>query len=381
MKTRVQEEFKAHFGDGAALYASPGRVNLIGEHTDYNLGFVLPGAIDKAVYVAIKPSDGKTSRIKSANYDSTIETDLVTGEMPSQFWARYVYGVVQEMHKRGAAVPAFDCVIGGDVPQGAGLSSSAALESAVGYALNDLFGLGFSRRDLAYIGQMTEHNYIGVRCGIMDQFASLFGERDKVIKLDCRSLEYEAEPFSPEGCRLVLIDSMVKHSLASTEYNVRRAQCEAGISIISAHVAGIESLRDVTADMLEQYRAEMDEVVYRRCRYVIDENERLLAACEALKNGDYDQFGVKIFESHRGLQHDYEVSCAETDFLVDAAARTRGVLGARMMGGGFGGCVISLVKNADYENYTESAIERFELKYGLTPRVIDVVIGDGAHKL
>jgi len=251
MKTKIQEKFKAMFGDGASLFASPGRVNLIGEHTDYNLGFVLPGAIDKAIYVALKPNDGTVCRVYSLDYDETVELDL-HGEKPSQQWACYVYGVCQEMEKRGALILPFDMAFGGDVPLGAGLSSSAALESAVGFALNETYGLGFDREQLAKIGQMTEHNYVGVRCGIMDQFASLFGEAGHVIRLDCRSLEYKLEPFDPQGCRVVLFDTQVKHTLASSEYNVRRAQCEAGVAVVLRHVGGVESLRDVTADMLDE---------------------------------------------------------------------------------------------------------------------------------
>ena len=338
MKTKIQEKFKAMFGDGASLFASPGRVNLIGEHTDYNLGFVLPGAIDKAIYVALKPNDGTVCRVYSLDYDETVELDL-HGEKPSQQWACYVYGVCQEMEKRGALILPFDMAFGGDVPLGAGLSSSAALESAVGFALNETYGLGFDREQLAKIGQMTEHNYVGVRCGIMDQFASLFGEAGHVIRLDCRSLEYKLEPFDPQGCRVVLFDTQVKHTLASSEYNVRRAQCEAGVAVVLRHVGGVESLRDVTADMLDTYKGEMDEVVYRRCRYVVDENQRLLDACAALEKGDYVTFGQKMNGSHEGLSRQYEVSCDELDFLADIGHRTDGVLGARMMGGGFGGDV------------------------------------------
>ena len=308
MKAKIQEQFKKLYGEGASLFASPGRVNLIGEHTDYNLGFVLPGAIDKAIYVAIKPNDGKNCRIHSIDYNESIEMDM-HGEKPAQQWACYIYGVIQEMEKRGALIRPFDMVFGGDVPLGAGLSSSAALESAVGFALNTVFNLGFDRAQLAKIGQMTEHNYVGVRCGIMDQFASLFGEAGKVIRLDCRSLEYKLEPFDPKGCRVVLFDTQVKHTLASSEYNVRRAQCEAGVAVILKHVGGIESLRDVTMDMLNTYKDEMDPIVYRRCSYVINENNRLLEACAALEKGDYVTFGQKINGSHEGLSKWYEVCC------------------------------------------------------------------------
>ena len=380
MISNIQEEFKKRFGEGAVCYASPGRVNLIGEHTDYNLGFVLPGAIDKAIYVAIRPAEGTVSRLYSMDYKELLELDM-NGPLPEQLWACFIYGVVQEMKKRGATVGAFECVFGGDVPLGAGLSSSAALESVFGYALNDLFGLGFSRADLARIGQMTEHNYVGVKCGIMDEFASLFGQKGKVIRLDCRSLEYELVPFEPAGCRVMLVDSMVKHSLASSEYNVRREQCEAGVAVVSKHVKGVESLRDVTMDMLDTYKNEMEPVVYRRCAYVIHENQRLLEGCELLKQGDYKAFGQKMFGSHEGLSREYEVSCAELDFIEEIARKTPGMLGARMMGGGFGGCVIHLIEEKAHDAYLDEVKSRFQAQFGQTPRVIDVVIGDGARKL
>lgn len=382
MKTQLQEKFKAHFGDGASLYASPGRVNLIGEHTDYNMGFVMPGAIDKAIYVAVKPNGGKLCRLYSIDYDEYLEVDISAGK-PEQQWACYIYGVVKEMEKRGAAVPAFDMAFGGDVPLGAGLSSSAALESAVGFALNDLFSLGFDRAQLAKIGQMTEHNYVGVRCGIMDQFASLFGEKGKIIRLDCRSLEYKLEPFDPEaaGCKVVLFDTGVKHSLASSEYNVRREQCEKGVAVVASHVPGVESLRDVTMEMLDKYKNEMDEVVYRRCSFVINENQRLLDACQALERGDYVTFGQKMNGSHEGLSKWYEVSCKELDFLADIAHANPGVLGARMMGGGFGGCTINLVKADAYDAYLAEIKEKYNREFGREPRIIEVVISQGAHKI
>lgn len=380
MKNRIQDEFKQRFGNDASIYASPGRVNLIGEHTDYNLGFVLPGATNKGIYVAIKPNSGKITRLYSIDYNEYTEIDI-NGTKPEQQWACYIYGVAQEMQKRGANIEAFDAVFGGDVPLGAGMSSSAALESVFGFALNDMYNFGFSRAELAKIGQMTEHNYIGVRCGIMDQFASLFGEKGKVIRLDCRTLEYELEPFEPANCRVVLIDSMVKHSLASSEYNIRREQCESGVAIVGKHIKGIESLRDIDIDMLNTYRDEMDEVVYRRCAYVINENQRLLDGCQALKGGDYKLFGEKMFGSHYGLSNDFQVSCKELDFIADIARTTDGVLGARMMGGGFGGCVINLVEDSAYDSYLDQVKSKFKHKFDLTPRTIDVVIGDGARKI
>lgn len=381
MQTIIRTKFNELFGNTGDLYASPGRVNLIGEHTDYNLGFVLPGAIDKAIYMEIKANDSDRCRLFSVDYNESVEFSVSSEEKPTQLWACYIFGVVKEMQKRGANPGGFDCVFGGDVPLGAGLSSSAALESVTGFAINDMFNLGFNRRDLAKIGQMTEHNYIGVRCGIMDQFASLFGERGKLIQLDCRSLEYKLVPFNPIGYRVLLLDTQVKHSLASTEYNVRREQCEAGVTIIAGHVQGVESLRDVTLDMLETYKPEMEEVVYRRCHYIVTENQRLLDACDALEKEDYKTFGQKMFGSHEGLSKEYEVSCLELDFLAERARTFEGVLGARMMGGGFGGCTINIVKDSVHDAFVAEMTDSYKKTFGIAPRVIDVIISDGARKI
>lgn len=380
MIERVRSEFQKRFDGKPSIYAAPGRVNLIGEHTDYNLGFVLPGAIDKAIYVAIKPNKQKEAQIYSLDYDTQITIDL-DGENPDEHWAKYIFGVVQEMRKRGATVEGFNCVFGGDVPLGAGLSSSAALESAFGVALNDLFDAKFDLNTLAEIGQMTEHNYVGVMCGIMDQFASLHGKKGKVIKLDCRSLEFEAIPFNPEGYRVVLIDSMVKHSLASSEYNVRRQQCEEGVAAVAKHEKGIESLRDVTMEMLDRYKDEMKPISYKRCAYVINENNRLIEGTKALVKDDFKAFGKEMYASHRGLSEEYEVSCPELDFIVDVSKEHAGVVGARMMGGGFGGCVIHIVEEDAHDSYIEDVTEKFKERFNLTPRIIDVVISDGARKI
>ena len=374
MKTKIQELFKKMYGDGASFFASPGRVNLIGEHTDYNLGFVLPGAIDKAIYVGVKPNDGQKCRIHSVDYDQSIEMDL-HGEKPAQQWARYIYGVVQEMEKRGALIRPFDMTFGGDVPLGAGLSSSAALESAVGFALNTVYNLGFSREQLAKIGQMTEHNYVGVRCGIMDQFASLFGDHGKVIRLDCRSLEYAYFPFDPKGYKLVLLDSRVKHELVGSPYNDRRASCER-----VAKVLGQEFLRGATMEQLEAVKDRISEEDYKRARYVIGEEKRVLDVCEALEKGDYETVGKRMYETHWGMSKDYEVSCEELDFLAEVAEAC-GVTGSRIMGGGFGGCTINLVKDGLYDNFIATAKEKFNAKYGHEPKVYEVVISDGSRRL
>ena len=379
----VRSRFIKHFdGTTGFIYASPGRINLIGEHTDYNGGFVFPGAVDKGMIAEIKPNGTDKVRAYSIDLKDYVEFGLNEEDAPRASWARYIFGVCREMIKRGVDVKGFNTAFSGDVPLGAGMSSSAALESTYAFALNELFGENkIDKFELAKVGQATEHNYCGVNCGIMDQFASLFGEAGHVIRLDCRSLEYKLEPFDPQGCRVVLFDTQVKHTLASSEYNIRRAQCEAGVAVVLRHVGGVESLRDVTADMLDTYKGEMDEVVYRRCRYVVDENQRLLDACAALEKGDYVTFGQKMNGSHEGLSRQYEVSCDELDFLADIGHRTDGVLGARMMGGGFGGCTINLVRAEAYDGYLAEATDRFAHRFGHAPRVIEVNISQGARRI
>lgn len=382
MMNNIQRKFKELFGGQAAVYASPGRVNLIGEHTDYNEGFVLPGAIDKAMFLAIRPNGGKQVNVFSIDYDEMV-TFLPSKEKLPEHWANYILGVVMELKETGAETGGFDCVFGGDIPLGAGLSSSAALESVFAFALNDLFGLGKSRAELARIGQLAEHHYAGVRCGIMDQFASLQGQAGKLIKLDCRSLEFERIPFDPQasGYRLVLIDTMVKHSLASSEYNVRRQQCEAGVAVVRQKHPSVISLRDISPEMLDESKSLMEPIVFQRCQYVIEENIRLLRACDALRHNDLPTFGQMMTGSHEGLHHKFEVSCVELDFLADLAARTPGMLGARMMGGGFGGCTINLVSAAAHDAFIDDATRNFEKQFGLKPKVYDVVISEGARKL
>ena len=382
MMNNIQRKFKELFGGQAAVYASPGRVNLIGEHTDYNEGFVLPGAIDKAMFLAIRPNGGKQVNVFSIDYDEMV-TFLPSKEKLPEHWANYILGVVMELKETGAETGGFDCVFGGDIPLGAGLSSSAALESVFAFALNDLFGLGKSRAELARIGQLAEHHYAGVRCGIMDQFASLHGQAGQLIKLDCRSLGFERIPFDPQaaGYRLVLIDTMVKHSLASSEYNVRRQQCEAGVAVVRQKHPSVISLRDISPEMLDESKSLMEPIVFQRCQYVIEENIRLLRACDALRHNDLPTFGQMMTGSHEGLRHKFEVSCVELDFLADLATKTPGILGARMMGGGFGGCTINLVSAAAHDAFIDDATRNFEKQFGLKPKVYDVVISEGARKL
>ena len=381
-KNILLENYKKHFGDEEPrFFTAPGRINIIGEHTDYNGGFVLPGAVDKAITMAIKPHGSEYVNLISVDHDDAALFFRIGGPQPKEQWASYFYGVIEEMRKRGATVGGFNAVFGGDVPLGAGMSSSAALESCIGTALNPLFNLGFKKEELAKIGQMTEHNYIGVRCGIMDQFASIFGQNGKVVRLDCRSLEYTLVPFNPEGIEIVLIDTMVKHLLASSEYNVRRAQCEEGVAVIKKYRPEVELLRDVTMEELEAHRDEIDPMSFRRCAFVINENKRLMAACAAMEKNDFVEVGKQVYATHEGLSVEYGVSCPELDFIVEIAKEHESVLGARMMGGGFGGCVIALVRKEGVADYIADVKEKYQVKFEKDPRVIEVEISDGAREI
>jgi len=340
----VLEKFKTIFSETPLIIRSPGRVNLIGEHTDYNNGFVLPAAINKAIYMAVSPRKDQGLHIHSVDLDLSYEGNMDRLEPSSLGWPDYILGVIDQIRKKGHTVGGFNCVFGGDIPLGAGLSSSAALECATAFSLNELFGLGLDLLTMVKLSQKAENEFVGVQCGIMDQFASMFGRKDHVIRLDCQSLAYEYVPFPMEDFRIVLFDTQVKHSLASSEYNTRRQQCEAGVRLVQTGHPQVRSLRDVTVAMLDRYVAPADQLVYQRCLYVVQENTRLLAAIGDLQKGDIASFGEKMFETHEGLSKQYEVSCKELDFLVDHVKDNPVVLGARMMGGGFGGCTINLVQ-------------------------------------
>ena len=372
---------KHHDGTTGSVYASPGRINLIGEHTDYNGGFVFPGAVDKGMIIEIKPNGTDIVKAYSIDLKDYVEFGLNEEDAPRASWARYIFGVCREMIKRGVEVKGFNTAFAGDVPLGAGMSSSAALESAYAYAINDLFGDNkIDKFELAKVGQATEHNYIGVKCGIMDQFASVFGKEGSLMRLDCRSLEYQYFPFKPEGYRLVLVDSVVKHELASSAYNKRRQSCENVVNAIAKKHEGVEFLRDCTLEMLAEVKEEVSAEDYMRAEYVIEEIQRVLDVCDALEKGDYETVGQKMYETHHGMSKKYEVSCEELDFLNDVAFDC-GVTGSRVMGGGFGGCTINLVKNELYETFITTAKERFKEKFGRSPKVYDVVISDGSRKL
>lgn len=376
MKDKLRTAFTERFSSNPIFYASAGRINLIGEHTDYNGGFVFPGAIDKYIMTAININGTDKVRLYSVDMNQYTEFGLREEDKPAEQWACYVFGVCREILKRGFEVKGFDAVFAGNVPLGAGLSSSAALESCFAYALNDLFNDNkISIFELALIGQSTEHNYCGVNCGIMDQFASVFGKKDCLMRLDCRSLEFKYFPFKPVGYKLVLVNSQVKHELVDSPYNKRRESCER-----VAKTLGVETLRDADMSMLEAAKAQISDEDYKRAVYVIGEKQRVLDVCEALEKGDYETVGQRMYETHHGLSKDYEVSCEELDFLNDVAKEC-GVTGSRIMGGGFGGCTINLVKEDLYDTFVQTAKTKFNEKYGIEPIIIDVVISDGAHKV
>ncbi len=376
LQQNIDSIFESRFGGHGTIYASAGRINLIGEHTDYNGGFVFPGAIDKVIMAEIRANGTDKVRVYSIDIDDYAEFGLNEADAPEQSWARYIFGVCREVIKRGGKAEGFDAVFAGNVPLGAGLSSSAALESCFAYALNDMFNdNSIDKFELARIGQSTEHNYCGVNCGIMDQFASVFGKKENLMRLDCRSMEYEYFPFNPEGYSLVLVDSVVKHELADSPYNKRRASCER-----VAKRLGIETLRDADMDMLNAVKTDITAEDYFRAKFVIEEKERVLTVCDALVAGDYETVGRCMYATHDGLSKDYEVSCEELDFLNDIA-RECGVTGSRIMGGGFGGCTINLVKDGLLPAFIETARKRFNEKYGHEPKVYEVIISDGARKV
>lgn len=380
----VRSRFVKHFdGQTGNVYASPGRINLIGEHTDYNGGFVFPGAIDKGIMCEIRPNGTNKVMAYSIDLKDRVEFDIDDEKGPKASWARYLYGIVQEMKKRGVDVKGFNTAFAGDVPLGAGLSSSAALESCYAYALNDLFGENkVSKWDMVLAGQATEHNYCGVNCGIMDQFASVFGMEGKLMRLDCRGREFEYFPFDPKGYRLVLVDSVVKHELASSAYNDRRKSCENVVAALQKKYPEktIKTLRDADWDMLNAVKDEVSEEDMKRATFVLGEKDRVLAVCDALNAGDYETVGKKMYETHHGLSKEYEVSCEELDYLNDIA-REDGVTGSRIMGGGFGGCTINLVKEDLYDHFIADVKKKYAERYGKEPKIYDVVIKDGSRKI
>ena len=374
----LRQEFVQRYGREPLIVAAPGRINFIGEHTDYNKGFVLPAAIDKRIYAAIAKNGTDTVNVFARQFSESVSF-VVDEKKPQSGWINYLLGVTFYAQQTGIAIEGIDVLLDGDIPVGAGMSSSAALCSAYGLALNELFDLDYSLMELAVIGQKTEHNFAGVQCGIMDQFASLHGRAGHAIKLDCRSLEYEYIPFNFPEYKIVLVNTMVSHSLAGTEYNVRRQQCEEGVELLKKYYPNIKSLRDVSYEQLTRHWKVFNATVYDRCTYVVNENQRLLAGCDALRHGDLPGFGDMMYASHKGLSKRYGVSCKELDFLVEKAKTINGVVGARMMGGGFGGCTINIIQAEAIEKFTEQIQQAYQQQFSITPEVYAMQLEEGAR--
>lgn len=380
VRRQIENEFSKRFGDEYILVRSPGRVNLIGEHTDYNNGFVLPAAVDKSIVLALAPNGTERVRLVATNKNDGYETELSNPlEKSGRGWPDYLLGVIDQLQKRGYQVEGFDCVFGGNVPIGAGMSSSAALEGGIAFGLNRLFGWDIPPEQLAQIAQQAENRFVGMQCGIMDQFISLNAREDHAMRLDCRSLEYHFYPLKYDDLHIVLCDTQVRRELASSEYNVRRRQCEEGVNLLRKYDDAVESLRDVTPDLLEQHKDEFGPVIYDRCSFVLEENRRVLKACKDLESGDLETFGQRMYASHEGLRDKYEVSCNELDILVEETRKIKGVLGARMMGGGFGGCTINLVQAPSLDSFKKQITKRYWQRTGKETKIYPAKVAAGTH--
>lgn len=374
---QIANTHRHRFGKEPVIVRSPGRINVIGEHTDYNCGYVLPGAVNRYVYIGISVREDNIISMDSLNFRESVEQVIGVQDSSASNWTAYIVGMAAVLGiDRG-----FNITVLGDVPLGAGMSSSAALESAVGFGLKTLFRPDLARIELAKAGQLCEHSYIGVNCGIMDQFASLFGKSGHVIKLDCRDLSYTYFPIELNGYVMLLFDTHVKHSLASSAYNQRRERCEQAIAMVKEKYPSVSSLRDVSIDMLNEVVKEKDHESYRKSLYVVEEIQRVIDSCDFLASGNITGLGDKMFETHRGLSKDFEVSCPELDFLVDTARELPQVIGARMMGGGFGGCTLNIV-NAGFADEMVALIRlKYKERFGLEPGVYEVEFSNGTEIL
>lgn len=383
----VTQKFQELFNEKPLLIRSPGRVNLIGEHTDYNEGFVLPAAIDKAIYFAISPRDDKKCSLFALDMNDSYQftARLVFDEskrvnslqFSEKHWPNYLMGVVDQILKMGYDLKGFNCVFGGDIPIGAGMSSSAAIEAGLAFALNHIFNLGIDKLSLVKLAQKAENEFVGVKCGIMDQYINIFGKYGNVLRIDCRSLGYDYFPFGYNGISIVLFDTGVSHSLASSEYNQRRKECSKGVETIKKDNPTVKSLRDVTLVMLNDYKNKLDSKVFMRCKYVVEENDRIMKACESLNKKDLKSFGKLMYQTHHGLSKDYEVSCKELDYLVEFTTENYGVYGSRMMGGGFGGCTINLIENKVVDETKKIISEKYKQKFNIDLKTYITSIGNG----
>ncbi|MEL6132455.1 MAG: galactokinase [Bacteroidota bacterium] len=379
MTTDFVQVFETQFGRDPLVVFAPGRINLIGEHTDYHEGFVLPASIDLGITFAMKANETSEIRLYAEGLKDSFQTVLPVSQPSEVPWANYILGVVAQFQERGWEIGGFDCVFGGNLPVGAGLSSSAALESGIAFGLTQLFGLNAAREELALTGQKAEHTYVGVMCGIMDQFASLMGKEGHVFKLDCRDLQYQYVPFPTEQYDILLVNSMVKHALADSGYNDRRNESESGLEIIRRKYPHVETLRDATVAQVMDVSLDLSPIQRKRCRYVVEENERVASFVSALNSKNFGALGDLMYSSHAGLQHDYEVSCPELDYLVSMAKEESAILGARMMGGGFGGCTINIVEKGKTDTFISSWQERYQAKYQKVPEYYVMRIGAGVQ--
>lgn len=368
-----------HFSETIIAEAS-GRINIIGEHTDYNDGFVLPASIDKRMTVKMKRNgtDSQVS-ITAANLGESFSFDLQNYSPIQNGWQNYVMGVVNELQKLGGNITGFNAEFDGTVPIGSGMSSSASLECGFALAINELFNLEFDKWQLIKASQMAEHNFVGIKCGIMDQFASVMGKKDQVMLLDCRSLDFQYFPLELENYQLLLLNTNVSHSLASSEYNTRRAECEEGVELLKEKYPLIANLRDVTLKQVVANMDKMPEHIFRRCHHVVSENQRVLDATKSLLNKDFKSLGKLMYQSHFSLQNDYKVSCTELDFLVEQTLDKEYIIGARMMGGGFGGCTINIVEKNRVNEFVEQASKAYQTHFQLDLTPYEVVIEDGAR--
>lgn len=376
----VTSRFREKYQAAPVLFFSPGRINLLGEHVDYNDGYVMPAAINMGVYYAIAPNSTATINFYSIDFDESFSAP-VTGVQKNGGWKNYVLGVVDQFLKLGKDLPGFDCVFAGDIPVGAGMSSSAAVEAGLAFALNDVFGFGMNRKELALLCQRAEHTYPGVQCGIMDMYASLNGKKDHVLLLDCRNITHDYFPLQLDGYRIVLLNSKVHHSLASGEYNVRRQYCEEGMSVLKKELS-IQSFRDIddAADLL-RCKDLLRPEVFACCKYVVEEIGRTQKGAALLQQNDLAGFGKLMFETHEGLSKLYKVSCAEIDFLAGLAMADKNVLGARLMGGGFGGCTINIIKEEAVNDFVEEAGTAYQKAFGILPEAYIMQTADGTRRL
>ncbi|MFH6960960.1 galactokinase [Flavobacterium plurextorum] len=363
------------------IVLSPGRINIIGEHIDYNDGYVLPAAIDKVICFALEKNNSKKSKIIAIDLNEEFEIDLTQEVKLSDIvWTNYIRGVIKQLQDNGFSFEGFNCVFSSNIPVGSGLSSSAALECGMIFGIQQLFDLKIEKVDIALLGQKAEH-WVGINCGIMDQFSSVLGLENKVIQLDCNTLDYHYHNADFKDYSLVLFDSNVKHSLFTSEYNTRRIECEQGLSIIKSHFPEVKSFRNCTEEQLLSIQDKMDETVFKRVHYVVKEINRVIKACEALDKGNIEELGQLLFETHYGLSQEYEVSCAELDMLVDTAKADNNIIGSRLMGGGFGGCTINLIKKG-HENEVKSKFSNLYLNtFGIELKFYDVKISNGTTLL